>query len=262
MLERLGPAGIGLAILVGDGLDALTDGQLTALLLGLSALLGRPMAQNSEDEIIVSVRDERPADVQTARGYRSNARMVMHTDPTDVAGLLCLRQGAAGGASLFVNAATIHDVLARQVAALPAASLAEYYRLWSWDLRGMQRPGADPLVTTPIFSTHRGALSCRYGSLMLREGARATDGLSAEAAAALDLFEEVAQRPELGLRYTLRRGESVWINNYRVLHGREAFEDRAGTAQVRHLLRTWVWLHEQPPLARDFTAFSAAIDRG
>ena len=258
LADRIGSAGAGLSFLVGDGLEALTNDQLTALLLGLSALLGRPMVQNSDEELVVSVLDQRPADVETARGYRTNGRMLMHTDPTDVAGLLCLRQSATGGANVYASATAVHDMLTDQ----DPLTLHEYYRMWGWDLRGMQRPGADPMVATPVFSSYDGELSCRYGSLMLREGARGTGGLSVGSTAALDLFEQVAQRPELTLRYTLRRGESVWINNYRVLHGREAFEDRADAHQVRHLLRTWVWLHERPSLAPCFTAFSAAIDRG
>jgi hypothetical protein len=258
LLDRLGPAGPGLGVVTGNGLEDLDDGQLTALVFGLSVLLGRPMAQNAEDELIVSVHDQKPADLRTARGYTSNDKMLMHTDPTDVAGLLCLRQSAVGGAGLFIDAATIHEELER----LAPDTIPEYHRPWTWDLRGMQRPGADRLVPTPIFSTHRGLLSCRYGSLMVREGARATGGLTDEAAAVLDRFEEIAQRPELCLRYALSRGESVWLNNYRVLHGRERFEDRAERNQVRHLLRTWVWLHDRPPLADDFTAFAAAMDRG
>jgi hypothetical protein len=258
VLGKLGPAGPGLAFLVGDGLEALADGQLTALLFGLSTLLGRPTAQNAEGELVVSVRDERPADIETARGYLTNGRMLMHTDPTDVAALLCLQQSTSGGANTYVSAAAVHDELAGQEPLL----LPEYYRLWSWDLRGLQRPGADQVVTTPIFASHRGRLSCRYGSLMLRAGARGTGTLTPAAAAALDLFEQVAQRPELALRYALRRGESVWINNYRVLHAREEFEDGGGTDGARHLLRSWIWLHERPPLPPTFTAFSTAIDRG
>ena len=72
----------------------------------------------------------------------------------------------------------------------------------------------------------------------------------------------VARRPELTLRHRLRRGESVWIDNYRVLHAREAFEDQQDTGVARRLIRIWLWLHEGIPLPTGFAAFSAAIDRG
>jgi alpha-ketoglutarate-dependent taurine dioxygenase len=91
--------------------------------------------------------------------------------------------------------------------------------------------------------------------VLLRQGAaRAGSQLTAEQIAALDRFEEVARRPELQLTYRLNRGESMWLNNYTVLHAREAFADQADGDQVRHLLRTWIWQHESPPLARCFAS--------
>jgi hypothetical protein len=204
VLERLGVDGPGLVVLTGDGIEQLSDGQLGALLVGVSALIGRPMAQNSDDELVVTVRDMRPADASTARGYLSNGPMLMHTGPTDVAALLCLQASPAGGASLFSSADAVRDVLATDA----PAEVDRYHAPWTWDLRGMQAPGATPYVLTPIFGEHAGRISCRFGSLMLREGARAADSLTADAAAALDRFEAVAGRPSLTLRHVLRRGRA------------------------------------------------------
>lgn len=258
--RRLGPDGPGLAVVTGPELDGLSDDQLTAMVFGLSVLLGRPIGQNAEDERIVVVTDQRPADVTTARGYLSNVQLDMHTDPTDVAALLCLQQSAEGGGSVLVSAGAILDALTD----LAPAAVHEYYRLWDWDLRGIQRPGAPQIVPTPIFSTYRGELSCRYGSLMLREGARKGNGgqISARHREVFDLFEQVARTPELAYRYNLRRGESLWVDNYRILHGRDAFTDDVASGRVRRLLRTWVWLHDRPQLPASFSAFCEAIDRG
>lgn len=251
---RYGP---GLAVVSGPGLDELTDGQLTALLYGLSVQLGRTMGQNPEGELIVSVLDDRPTDIANARGYRTNERMLMHTDAADAAGLVCLSQSTSGGSSLFASSAAVHDVLTD---AAPGA-VHMYHRLWHWDLRGLQRPGVPPTLASPIFSSYGGELSCRYGSLMLRRGAEAVAGkLTAEEEAALDLFEEVSLRPELTIRHNLLRGESVWMNNYRVLHGREEFDDSPAAERPRHLLRTWIWLDDSPPLAPRFAEFSQVID--
>jgi hypothetical protein len=251
--QRLGPSGPGLAIVTGPELAQLTDGQLKALLFGVSSLLGRPIGQTADGERVVSVVDERPSDAENARGYVTNARMLMHTDPTDVAALLCLRQGAHGGSGLYASAETILNALTETAATI----VPEYFRLWPWDLRGMQRPDAARIVLTPIFGTQYGELICRYGSSMLRQGAmrRAGDRL-ADYRIILDIFDEVAQRPELALHYTLRRGESIWLNNYRILHGRERFEDEVASGMVRHLLRTWIWLHMRPAIPPEFLAFS------
>ena len=254
--DRLGPEGLGIAVVTGDGLDALGDARSATLLWGLTVLLGRPMVQNAEDELLVSVRDARPSDVHTARGYLSNGGMLMHTDPSDVAALLCIEASADGGTSLFSSAPAVRAVLRREAPHL----WDEYHRIWTWDLRGMQEPSTDPYVTTPIFCDHEGRLACRYGALMLREGEGSTGPLRPEAAEALDRFEEVAKRPTLTLRHRLRRGESVWFDNYRTLHGREGFVDRDETRQVRHLLRTWLWLEPAPDLAPELLPFSRAMD--
>ena len=251
-------SGPGLAVVAHDELEALSDGQLTALAFGVSVLLGRPTRQRFPDDFLVVVEDRRPGDVSTAPGYQSNGRMGMHTDPTDAAVLACLTASAMGGESLFASAAAVHDVLAREAPTV----LDRFRRSWTWDLRGAQRPGTDPLVDSPIFGPDSDDVRCRFGWLLLHEGARATGRLTPEVAAALELFEEVARRPELTLRHRLRRGESVWIDNYRVLHGREAFEDRQDTGVARRLIRIWLWLHEGIPLPTGFAAFSAAIDRG
>lgn len=256
--RRLGPRGPGLALVSHEGLRTLTDGQLTALAFGVSVLLGRPTRQRYPDDFLVTVEDRRPSNVTLAPGYQSNGRMGMHTDPTDVAALACLASSAVGGESLFVSATAVHDVLAREAPAV----LDAFRQPWTWDLRGAQRPGTDPLVDSPVFGPDPDDVWCRFGWLLLREGARATGRLTPATDAALDLFEEVARRPELTLRHRSERGESVWIDNYRVLHAREAFEDAPGTDAVRRLVRVWLWSHGQAALPAGFSTFTAAIDRG
>ncbi|MFK0017404.1 TauD/TfdA family dioxygenase [Streptomyces sp. NPDC091027] len=253
---RLDATGPGLALVDGEGLSDLTDGQLSSLVFGISVLLGRPVPQNRERELVVPVLDEHPADVERARGYRTNGRMLMHTDPTDVAGLLCLRESDTGGESLYASSGAVLDELSTAAPDLVHC----YFSPWHWDLRGMQRVGADRIVRSPIFGVSRGVLSCRYGSLLVREGMRRIGSLDTPAVAALDLFEEAARQPHLVLRLRLGRGQSIWLNNHRVLHGREAFKDDNGTGRVRHLLRTWIWSNEPPPLPPGFLAFCNAID--
>jgi hypothetical protein len=256
--RRLGPGGPGLALVAHEGLKTLTDGQLTALAFGLSVLLGRPTRQRFPDDFLVTVEDRRPGDVTTAPGYQSNGRMGMHTDPTDVATLACLASGAVGGENLFVSATAVHDVLAREAPAV----LDEFRQPWTWDLRGAQRPDTGPLVDAPVFGPDPDDVRCRFGWLLLREGARATGRLTPATDAALDLFEEVARRPALTLRHRPERGESVWLDNYRVLHAREAFKDAPGTDAVRRLVRIWLWIDGRAELPAGFSAFAAAVDRG
>jgi hypothetical protein len=247
---------LGLAILTGSGLEELTDDQLSAMLYGLSLILGQPMVQNLAGERLVLIRDEHPTDSQNARGYVTKDKMLLHTDASDLVGFICHSQAASGGANLFASATAVHDILTDEAPEM----LHQYYRLWNWNVSGLQISKTPPTVLSPIFSFYAGELSCRYGSSMLRKGASGVgERLTIEQVKALDLFEEMVQRSKIVLRYTLRRGESVWINNYRVLHGREAFEDDSSIAQMRRLLRVWTWLDNRPVLAPTFASFDHHI---
>lgn len=242
--------GPGFAILTGAGLSELTDNQLSHVILGISAALGSPMAQNPAGDLLVSVRDETPQDPQ-ARGYRTNEHLFMHTDAADIAGLLCLHQGMTGGGNYFASAEMVHDTLCEEEADL----VPEFYRRWEWDRRGLEPPGAAPTLRSSIFSYYRGQLSCRYAPRLLRDGAaRAGGSLSPEQEEAMIRFEEVAARPSLTCFYRLSRGESVWLNNYAVLHAREAFTNDNQAGPPRHLLRSWVWARDGRALAPAFTS--------
>jgi hypothetical protein len=244
---RTGP---GLAVLTGAGLAELTDDQLRYLIVGISLVAGLPMKQNPEGDRLVSVRDEHPAD-PNVRGYRTRKGLKMHTDAADMAGLLCLRQGRDGGVNWFAHSCTVHDVLVDEVPRL----VPELYRDWEWDRRGLEPPGEPPTLTSPVYSYYGGMLSCRYAPALLREGAaRAGGALTPERVAVLDRFDEVAHRGPLTVTHRMARGESVWFDNYRILHAREEFVDGGAVTEQRHLLRTWVWLDEPPPLAAHFAS--------
>lgn len=244
---RRGP---GLAVLTGVGLADLTDDQLSYLIFGISLVGGRPMKQNPEGDRLVSVRDEHPADPDV-RGYRTNRGLKMHTDAADLAALLCLRQGCDGGVNRFAHSTTVHDVLVDEVPRL----VPELYRDWEWDRRGLEPPGEPPTLTSPVYSYYGGMLSCRYAPVLLREGAaRAGGALTPERVSVLDRFDEVAHREPLTVTHRMDRGESVWFDNYRILHARDEFVDGGDATEQRHLLRTWVWLDDPPPLAAHFAS--------
>ena len=251
ILERT-QAGPGFVIVSGERLDGLSDAQLVAMTFGLSQIMGSPMAQNATGERLVLVADARPSDVTNARGYLTNESMLLHTDASDLAGLLCLNPSFSGGATLLASAGAIQDVLADTVPDL----LHEYYRVWSWNVGNLQVPGGESDLASPIFSTYAGALSCRYGSFMLRQAfSRGEGALTDLKLAALDCFESVARHPDLLLRHRLQRGEVIWMNNYKVLHGREPFRDGDDPSLTRRYLRIWVRLAERPRLAQAFAAF-------
>ena len=73
--------------------------------------------------------------------------------------------------------------------------------------------------------------------------------LPEDAVAALDLFDGCATDPEFQVRHIMGAGETMIINNYRVLHARDAYEDWPEKAKRRQLLRLWLdadWLPAPP----------------
>jgi hypothetical protein len=244
--------GPGLAILSSSVLATWTDRELEALHALLCTKLGRPMWQNSARDMVVRVEDVRPTDPERARGFISNTSMRLHTDGWDCAGLMCLSQAETGGASLFASSEAVHAAIEAEAPDL----LALYFEHWEWDVRVLtDDPKREP-VLAPIFSLCEGRLSCRYGSFMLRNGPQAAGReLAPERVYALDLFEAVASRESLVLRHRLRRGVSVWMENGRILHGREAFRDAEDAGTRRRLIRLWATIDGALPRAADFIAF-------
>jgi hypothetical protein len=63
---------------------------------------------------------------------------------------------------------------------------------------------------------------------------------------ALDLFDELANDPQLNLVMELQPGDIQLVHNHTILHDRTAFEDHPEPERKRHLLRLWL----APPGAR------------
>src|SRR5439155_17371598 len=102
----------------------------------------------------------------------------------------------------------------------------------------------------PVFSERGGRISCRYLRAFVelaeqRHGRRLSDGERR----ALDLFDQIAARPELQLRLRLEPGDLLLVNNYSVLHARTAFDDAPDDASKRLLLRLWIQIPGFRPLA-------------
>ena len=226
----------GLAIVTGHGLADLSDNVLAGFHLAIAEALGEPVGQNGANETLAEVRASHTEGAPGARGYENNDSMLPHSDAADFAGIMCLAQAETGGTSLFASALDIHDILAEEAPEL----LHHYYRDWVWNVGALGFPGVERPFRLPIFSVSRGRLSCRYSPSLLRGGAIASNETLTDAQVrALDLFEEVALRDDVVARYRLTRGESVWMNNQTLLHGRDAFCDGDGADRARRLLRAW-----------------------
>ncbi|MGC5533630.1 TauD/TfdA family dioxygenase [Streptomyces sp. SR-10] len=161
--------------------------------------------------------------------------IAFHCDTCDLLVLLCLRPAARGGATRVAGAPYLHDVLAAERPDV----LELLGQKWYFDRAG--RAGSQ-LVHTPILTTGPDStVTCYYQSRTVRASA-GRDGrppLDAARAEALDVLDEVLNRPETAYPVTLNSGDLLIIRNSRVMHGRSPFTD-APEPHHRRVLRLWL----------------------
>jgi len=200
--------------------------------------MGRPGAQNTHGDLLGHVCDTgEDATDPTVRLYRTASHIAYHCDAADVVGLLCLHPAKHGGASRIVSSVTVWNELVARRPDL-AARLFEPFLL---DIRDENASGRIRPLPIPPCRLADGVLRTFYHSDYFRSVERHPDvRLSALEREVLDVYEEIAGRPDLYLDMDLREGDIQWLSNHFVLHARTAYEDDPDPARKRHLLRLWL----------------------
>lgn len=228
--------GRGFSVLRGvpvEDLDA--DGRVLAI-AGLASHLGELVAQSVHGNKIEEITDRDQRLDHAARGYAGTRALPFHTDGSDYAALLCLSAAAVGGESLLASAAAAHETIRSQAPRL----LSVLERGFFHHRRGEQ-PAGEPAVfpgRQAVFRIERGLMHAfynrNYPDWLAREGIEMTEIETA----AQDFLDEVLQRSEHQLEMQLQAGDLQFINNYTVLHSRNAYQD--SPARRRSLLRVWI----------------------
>jgi hypothetical protein len=169
---------------------------------------------------LTEVQPIRP--VAQARSFAaSTGPAPLHTDsqqwrarPADLQLTACLRPSASGGDSTLVDGFALADQLSRDDAPLFAAML--------------QRPRCMPFVFGNVFGPTLARRDDRYA---FTHTPRPVDGDPIASA----LEAALARAPVERVR--LERGQALLVDNHRMLHGRDAFDD-----PQRELLRVLAWL--------------------
>ena len=206
------------------------------------AHLGRPWPQNAKGHLLGDVTDQgKTGDDPTSRGNEiGGVAFPFHSDGSDLVGLFCLDAGASGGASLVANAVTIHNELVRTDARAGGRAL----RRRSPTTSGARRRRASrPWYLMPLFTERNGRLFVRYirpvhpvGPPPRRRAARP----ARRPRAAMDRVDAMCADPQFHLSMQLEPGDMQFVNNYHVLHARDAYTDDRATGAVRHLKRLWL----------------------
>ena len=238
--------GRGIVILRGIPVERYQPEDIALLFWGLGTHFGHAVSQSVMGDRLGHVTDvsgEHPNE----RGYRSRSELSMHTDSDDIVMMLCLQNAKSGGKSRFSSSLAIHnEILANQ------PSLMEpLYKGFRYHWRGEHAPGEPPITEyrVPVFSERDGRVSCVYLRHFIEMAADELGlSLSVVEVAALDAFDELANREEFCFETFLEPGEAFLINNYTVLHSRTEFEDHADSRRKRHLLRLWIKASDGRPV--------------
>jgi hypothetical protein len=226
--------------------------ELAYVALGLE--LGTPVSQDAAGTLLGHVRDERVERTgPEVRLYRTRQRQDFHTDGADIIGLLCLHAAASGGESRLASSYAVYNEILRR---RPDLLDVLYEPMW-WDRNGEERPGDDPAFPLPVLHDVDGQPRVFFIGWYIRDAQRHryVPRLTAAQLEALDLIETIANDPAFHVEMDFRPGDVQLLNNAKILHAREAYEDHPDLDQRRHLLRLWLSAH-------DFASVEALIRAG
>jgi hypothetical protein len=140
--------------------------------------------------------------------------------------------------------------------------LAELYQPIPNDRRGEEQRDEAPWTSLPVFAQTGGHFAARYVRRFIEGSQRHQDAprLTRAQLAALDLVDELLERPGLSLDMELRQGDLQLINNFHLLHARSAFTDEGGSGRL--LLRLWLSFAGSPRLDPSFRPLYGATCPG
>jgi hypothetical protein len=242
----------GFVLLRGLPVEGLSPDQTKLLYWAIGLLFGQGLTQNAKADFLCPVTDMGvdfgytaiPSQVNV-RGYQSKADLNYHCDPTDVVALLCVRKAMTGGKSSIVSTSAIYnEILSNHPQHLPVL-----LRGFVYDRKAEQWPNEAPTSgRIPVFVPHGGGrVSCRYARSYILDAAAKGTPLTSTERGALACFDSIARREDMPLHMAFEPGDIQLVNNYKVVHGRTAYEDHPDPTLRRFLWRLWLNMGDQAP---------------
>lgn len=245
--------GKGLVFLQGIPVARYTKDDCALIFWGIGAHMGEAQSQSlAGDRLghVVNLGGDNPR----YRAYQNSTELALHTDATDIVGMMCLVPAREGGLSGYAGAAAIYnELLDHHPDVLPILCEGFHYHLF-----GEHAPGESPVTEekTPVFSEKDGCLSISYlRSYIEMAFAHMGKEKTAAESEALDTLDQVAHGPKCFRQFMLSPGDMLFFSNYTVLHNRTAFVDDDDLDKRRHLLRLWLRAHDPRPLVENISAF-------
>lgn len=253
--------GIGFEVLRGLPIQNYDQKFAATVFCGIGAHIGSARSQNAQGHILGHVRDTgaNAKDPKT-RIYQTSERQTFHTDSADIVGLLCIREAQQGGKSLLVSAVSIYNKMLE----LRPDLLELLFDPIATDRRGEIPEGQKPYMEIPPLSWHEGHLTVFYQRQYI-DSAQRFDGvmkLTDKHIEALDMFDSLANDPELHFGMQLQPGDIQFVYNHSQLHDRTGFLDWPEPENRRHLFRLWLSIEGDRPLPECFKERYGSIEIG
>ena len=245
--------GAGVFLIRGLPIEHLSPAEAKAYCLRLGKELGTPVFQDPQGTLVVDIRstDENgqealhyalKTDGKNKRPYETNFAFSFHTDPCDVAGLLCIHPALQGGESRIASAVAIHAAIAEKNPDLLKALYETYH--YAKPPRSNHPFGFHQI---PIFSEFEGHFKSHVVPELIYAAQKYPEvpRLSSLQIKALEYLERLAHDPYFYCEVSLTPGDLLWVNNHIVYHARTSYDD--GPSK-RHLLRLWLAVANSRPL--------------
>ena len=253
--------GVGVQVLRGLPVSAYSAEFSATLFCGMGVWLGSLRSQNAAGHLLGHVRNiGADASDTNTRIYQTSERQTFHTDSADVVGLLCLQDAQQGGLSQVVSAETIFNRMWQQRPELAAL----LFNPIATDRRGEVPPGEKPYFDIPVFSWFDNRLTVMYQRQYIESAQRFDDvpALSQQQIEALDLFDQLANDPELHFSMQMQPGDLQFVYNHALLHDRTGFIDWPEVERRRHLYRLWLSVPGDRALPECFRQRFGSIEIG
>jgi alpha-ketoglutarate-dependent taurine dioxygenase len=234
--------GVGFAVLDRLPLDDYPIDTMVEVFWILGQVIGRPVAQKWNGEMIYDVHDTGQDYSYGTRGSRTRVELNFHTDNAfarmvpDYVGLFCRNPAQSGGVSRFCSLYSVHQRMFERHPKL----LERLYQPMLFDRQKEHHAEAEPVCLAPYFSWRNNRMFARANSILVRQGYQVADEkIEQELADALDAIDEISTAEDLWFEAPLKRGQIQYLNNHEVGHYRSAFVDSDDSEHKRHLYRLW-----------------------
>ena len=212
----------------------------------LSSLIAPLMEQNFEGVKLYDVMDKKVETGEKVRRSITNLRQNYHTDggwvsaPARYIGLYCIRSAELGGFSRITSIMAAYDAMFNGDERAAIQKLSESH---PWDRQGEHGRSDQPFAMNPLFVSNENGFLSRWYESYVRDGYDLKgEKMDEETSQALAIVAKYLDRQN-SIRFLLETGQFQYVNNYTVVHGREAFEDSERVGG-RHLIRVW---HQTSP---------------